>query len=153
MSFYNSFHTFHCLLDNINYKKCNLCKTANYVFIYSTHDIEGKMKLCNQIDIRIFMTIGVPSCMSLLLKMWLFLCYHISCMTEAKSFPILQMFNGLRLETKCGSFGCTMTKLFLRLILKTYRRLLNKRNSSINIFSILTNDTWCIWYEMVRCIN
>ena len=96
------------------------------------------------------MTIAVPSCMSPLLKMWLFLCYHISCMTEAKSFPILQMFNGLRLETKCGSFGCTMTKLFLRLILKSYRRLLNKRNSSINIFSISTNDTWCIWYEISK---
>ena len=138
----------------------HLCKTANYLFIRrlksgseypkSTKDIEGKIKLCIRIDNRNLMTIAVPSCMSLLLKMWLFLCYHISCMTEAKSFPILQMFNGLRLETKCGSFGCTMTKLFLRLILKTYRRLLNKRNSSINIFSILTNDTWCIWYEMSR---
>ena len=70
-------------------------------------------------------------------------------MTEAKSFPILQMFNGLRLETKCGSFGCTMTKLFLRLILKTYRPLLNKRNNSINILSILTNDTSC-YYPVMR---
>ena len=74
-------------------------------------------------------------------------------MTEAKSFPILQMFNGLRLETKCGSFGCTMTKLFLRLILKTYRRLLNKRNNSINILSILTNDTSCYETTYIRILQ